>query len=161
MRGEVVGINTLYLEGGDIEWRARRALPGLLVRPSGTLHTDWLIFVFVLVVIIPAHSFKAMGDGSSAAGVVLHAVGVEELSGGLGSEVIAIDLDRLSDPLHASLEPRRGRDGRKQDKRVGHRAEGVPVRAAPDPEARSALPRQERGIFFSSLGLESPAARGE
>jgi hypothetical protein len=88
MRGEVVGINTLYLEGGDIEWRARRALPGLLVRPSGTLHTDWLIFVFVLVVIIPAHSFKAMGDGSSAAGVVLHAVGVEELSGGLGRKTL-------------------------------------------------------------------------
>jgi hypothetical protein len=57
-----------------------------------------------------------MADGSSAAGVVLHAVGVEKLNGGAGSEVIAIDLDGLIDPLHASLESRRVSDGLEQDK---------------------------------------------
>lgn len=88
---------------------------------------------------------KALADGGGAASVVLHAIGVEKLGGGFGSEVIAIDLDRLRDPLNASLETRRGRDGRKQDKRVGHRAEGVTIRAAPDPDARGALPGQERG----------------
>ena len=98
-----------------------------------------------LPIIIPATLSKAMADGSSAAGVVLHAVGVEKLNGGACSEVIAIDLDGLIDPLHASLESRRVSDGLEQDKRVGHRAEGVRIRAAPDPEAGGALPGQECG----------------
>lgn len=91
-------------------------------------------------------ALKALAHSGGTAGIVLEATGIEELGRGVASKLIAIDFDRLIDPLHALLEPRRASDGRKQDKRVGHRAESVSVRAAPDPEAGGALPRQERGI---------------
>src|SRR5712664_3231402 len=95
----------------------------------------WLVFVF--------HILKARARAAGA-GVYGRdervAVGVEKLTRGCDSKLVAVNLEVPHEPLHASLEYRRV----KENEGVPNAFVGIALGVAPDAEARCPLARKER-----------------